>query len=280
MWFFLALSAGFLFATDRLIIRSVFKKNTDPLAFGALHELLAGLFLIPVALFDLRLPQTNEAWLYLVLVGIFIFLADATSFLSLKNTEASMYQIAQQSRHVVILIGAYFAFGEAITTSKILSILLIVFGVSFALIDRSKLKISRGIVYAALSAVFISGAFLVIKKIGGSISPSVSGVFGFLVAGFLIFILYLLKGGKKENIMPKNNIKQLLLGSITFSLFELCLFTSLTLGEASRVTPVTQSSLIFTLIGGYFFLGERTRLKQKIIGSVLIILGIGMLYFI
>jgi drug/metabolite transporter (DMT)-like permease len=280
MWFFLALSAGFLFAADRLIIRSVFKKDTDPLAFGALHELLAGLFLIPIALFNLKLPQTSEAWLYLVLVGIFVFLADATSFLSLKNTEASMYQIAQQSRHAVILVGAYFIFGEVITTSKIISIFLIIFGVSVALIDRSKLKISKGIVYAALSAVFISGAFLVIKKIGGSVSPSVSGAFGFLVAGFLIYITYLLKGGKKEKIISKNNIKQLLLGSITFSLFELCLFSSLTLGEASRVTPVTQSSLVFTLVGGYLFLGEKTRLKPKITGSILIALGIGMLYFI
>lgn len=280
MWFVFALLAGFLFATNRLILRSVFSKKTNPLAFGAIHELLAGLFLVPVALLNFTLPHSPQLWIYLILVGVFVFLADLTSFLSLANTEASIYQIAQQSRHAVMLIGAYVVFGEAITPSKIISVLLIISGVVIALIDIKKFKVTKGVVYAALSAIFISGAFLSIKKIGTSISPAFTGAFGFGMAGLLIYFTYILQGRKKEKIISKDNKKQLLLGSLIFSLFELSLFTSLTLGEASRVTPVTQSSLVFTLVGGYIFLKERTRLKKKIIGSVLIAIGIGLLYFI
>jgi len=38
--------------------------------------------------------------------------------------------------------------------------------------------------------------------------------------------------------------------------------------------------MIFTLIGGYLFLNEKDRIKQKVIGGTLIVIGIAMLYFI
>lgn len=65
-----------------------------------------------------------------------------------------------------------------------------------------------------------------------------------------------------------------------FAIFEFVFFTALAVGEASKVTPVTQSSMIFTLIGGYLFLHEKQHMLQKLIGSILIAIGIVSLYFI
>ncbi len=76
------------------------------------------------------------------------------------------------------------------------------------------------------------------------------------------------------------NIKILLLiAAIIFAVFEVVLYTALDIGEASKVTPVMQSSMVFTLIGGYLFLNERANLLKKTIGSAIIIAGIVLLYF-
>lgn len=279
MWFVLSLLSGLLFAANRLIVRSALTKNVNPLAFGAVHELIAGVLLLPIAHLNFKLPQTNEVWIALILSVFFIFLADLFSVLSLRDTEASLFQIVGQLRHGVVLIGAYILFSEAITLSKIISILLITLGVGLALMEKSKIKITRGVMYAFLSTISIGFGFLFIKQTLVEIHPAVSGSFSFIIAGLLMYILLIARGGHKTRVKFGSR-QQLFAAGAIFAVFELVLFTALALGEASRVTPVTQSSMVFTLIGGYLFLGEKTRLKQKIIGSTLITAGIVLLYFI
>jgi len=280
MWFILSLLAGLLFGANRLIVRSALVKKTNPLAFGAIHELLAGTLLIPIALLNFSLPQSSDIWIALILGVLFIFFADLFSVFSLKNTEASLYQIVGQLRHGVVLVGAYLLFTEAISLTKVLSIMLIMTGVSLALMEKSKIKITKGVIYAFLSAVCAGLGFLFIKETAVDVAPSFSASLALISSGLLIYVLLIVRGEHKTKLFPVGNRIQLIVSGIIFAVFELAFFTALSVGEASRVIPVFQSSMIFTLIGGYLFLNERNRLKQKIIGSVLIVIGIGMLYFI
>lgn len=280
MWFVLALLSGLLFAINRLIVRSVLAKKVNPMAFGAIHEFLAGALLLPIAFFYFSLPQSAPIWIALLLGIFFIFLCDLFAFLALEKIEASLYQIIGQLRHVVVLFGAFFLFTEAISPIKIASIFLIIFGVYITLLAKSKVKINRGAIYAFLSTVFIALGFLFIKMASVDVSPAFSSSLSLLVAGILMYILLLLKGNKPNTLLIIPNRKQLFIAAAIFSAFELSLFTALAIGEASKVTPVTQSSMIFTLIGGYIFLKEKDRLKEKILGCILIAIGIGFLYFI
>ena len=280
MWFILALSAGLLFAINKLIIRSSLSKNVNPLLFGAFHELLAGLLLLPIAIVQFTFPHSNESVIYLILGVIMIFLADLFSFLSLKNTEASLYQIVGQLRHGLVLLGAFLLFTEPITIIKVVSILLIMIGVAIALIEKSRIKITRGIIYAFLSTSSVAFGFLFIKKANVDFAPSFSGFVCLTVAGILMYIAYLTTRRHKAILLPHTDRKSIIITAAIFAVFEYCLFTALKVGDASRVTPVMQSSMVFTLIGGFLFLNERHRITQKIIGSIFIIVGIGMLYFI
>lgn len=45
-------------------------------------------------------------------------------------------------------------------------------------------------------------------------------------------------------------------------------------GEASRIIPVNQSSVIFTVILAAIFLKEKEKLVRKFIGSILVVLGV------
>lgn len=279
MWFTLALIAGFLFAFNKLLVRASLSKAINPLAFGVVHEVFAGLLLLPIALMHIGWPQTPDTWSAFV-IGIFLlFLADLFAFFSLRHTEASLYQIVSQLRHIVVLFGALLLLAEPIVLSKVLSIILIILGVSVALLENMKIKITRGIVYAFISTVAIATSFLFIKKAAVDVHPSFLASIGLIVSGILTYIVFLIIS-PKEKLIRKSTLKPIFIAAGIFALFELTSFTSLSLGEASRVTPVQQSSMIFTLIGGYLFLNERTHLKKKIIGSLLIASGIGLLYFV
>lgn len=278
MWFLLALVAGLTFAVNRLLIRSVFTKTGDPIIFGAIHELLAGLLLLPIGLLFFSLPQSPQIWIALA-VGIFlIFLTDLFGFLALQTIEASLLQIVNQLRHVVVLIGAYFFFTEAITLIKVVSIFFIIFGILVALKSKSKFEMSKGVFYAFLSTVCIAFALLCIKMASVDVSPVFSAPLGLMISGILITTLLTIK---KETIkFPSTHRKELFIAAGLFAVFEISLFTALAIGEASKVTPVTQSSMIFTLIGGYLFLNERSHIKQKIFGGIFIVVGIILMYFV
>lgn len=278
MWFVLSLIVGLTFAANRLIIRSVFTKTDNPMAFGATHELIAGLFLLPIGLSFFSLPQSPQTWFALT-TGIFlIFITDLFAFLSLRKMEASLFQILSQLRHVIVLFGAYFFFTEQITAIKVFSIFFIMFGIFVALKGKSKFTFNMETIYALISTVAISFGLLFIKMASVDVNPAFSASLGFIIAGLLMYVVLFLKKDLPLSLLPKEHKKELFLAAGLFSVFELALFTALAIGEASKVTPVTQSSLIFTLIGGYIFLNERSHMKQKIIGSILIALGILLMY--
>ena len=279
MWFVLSLIVGLTFAANRLIIRAVFTKYQSPMMFGAVHEIIAGLLLLPIGLYYFSLPQSPQIWIAL-LSGLFlIFLTDFFSFLSLRNLETSLYQIINQLRHVIVLITAYFLFTEQITFIKIISIALITFGIVVALKGKSKIEINKSTIYAFLATICISFGLLFIKMASVDVSPAFSASLGFIISGVLIYLFAKVRE-KPVHLLPNILHKELFISAGLFAVFELCLFAALAIGEASKVIPVTQSSMIFTLVGGYVFLNERTQIIQKVIGCTLIAVGIILLYFI
>ncbi|HZL07833.1 MAG TPA: DMT family transporter [Candidatus Dormibacteraeota bacterium] len=280
MWFILALLSGLLFATNRMMVRSILSKGTNPIAFMAIHELVAGILLLPFAFINLQLPHDYRHWLILLAAVILIFFADFYGFLSLNKIEASLFQIIGQFRHIIVLFGGYLLFSESLTISKACAVALIIVGVLITLLEKTRIKTNVGYVYALLSVIAISLASLAIKADTNTVSTAFLASVSLIVSGILAAGMSVIR---RENIRPIITGKvrnQLLLAAVIFSVFEFVYFAALGKGEASKVIPVTQSSMIFTLIGGYLFLNERDNMTKKILGSALIILGIVLLYFV
>ena len=282
MWFILALISGLLFAINKLIFRFALKGGkVNALTFISIHELIAGLLILPFALRSMPYDATSYVVLLIIATTLLIFAADVLSTFALQKIEAGFYQIIGQLRHPVVLIGAAYLFDETLDLQKLIAVSLVVIGVLIALYDKNKLlKLNIGIIQAILSTVFIAFGFLLIKITTRYVEPIALGSISLTGAG----LLGLMVAGSTKNLYVRhmnNNTKRLLLAAaIIFAVFEVVLYTALDIGEASKVTPVMQSSMVFTLVGGYIFLQERSNLIQKIIGSIVIILGITILYFV
>ncbi len=278
-WFTLSLLAGFTFDAARVAARVSLKGKGDPMAYTAIHDFIAGIALLPFIFTELHFPTLSSTWLYFLAYVFFAFLTDWLAFLALKNINVSEYQILNQTRHIFVLIGGFLLFSEAITGSKIALITLIIFGVVIATYEKSKLKLNRGILYALLSTFFAVITFHFVKLTVIDFSETAAASLGLIGIALLSFICLKFRTSKIRKELNLN-AKGLILAGVLFAGFELAIFFALKVGEISKVIPVTQSSLIFAVLGGILFLGERSRLWQKIIGTSLICLGIVLMYFI
>lgn len=170
-------------------------------------------------------------------------------------------------------------FAEAISFSKIIAILFIIAGVVVALFEKKKIKINQGAYLTVLSTFFAVIAFVFAKLTVQDFPESAAASLEFLLIGLISFMFL---GFKPKKVVDELRIQKwgLIISGIIYGFFELLLFYALKTGEASKVVPVTQVSLIITLLAGIIFLNERNRITQKIIGTILIAIGIGLMYLI
>jgi len=278
-WFIAALLTGLFFASSRLVSKYVLRKKGNPLPYTALHDLIAGIVLIPFFFFDFALPSEGKTWVFFGLTVFFLFLADYLVFKSIKLIDISLYQIIIQVRHIFVLIGGFILFTEGITLPKVIAIFLIMFGASVALYQKSKLHWSKGAIFAFFQALFASLGFFTAKFALRDFSEASFASLELMGIGLLGFLFMKLDAKKLFSEFKLNHWK-LVLAAVLFGFFELFMFISLKLGDISKVIPVTQVSLVFVVFGGIVLLKEYERVYQKLAGTVLIIIGILLMYLI
>jgi transporter family protein len=277
-WLIFALPSGLFFALAKVISRLFLKKAGNPLAFTAIHDFIAGIVLLPLALFNWSIPGENSGWLLFLGIVLTVFLSDWIGFWAIKETDVSLYQIICQARHIFVLFGGWLLFTESVSLTKLIAIVLIILGVSVALYQKSKLYYSRGILLTILSTFFAVVAFILVKWALAYFSSATLASLELMAAGILSYAFLLFKPEKISEEF-KTNKWGLIMAGFLFAFFELFLFWALRAGEISRVIPVTQSSLVFGVLIGIIFLKEKERIPQKIIGTLLIIGGIIAIYY-
>lgn len=278
-WFIAAILAGVFFCASRIMSRFILRKRGNPYTYTALHDFIAGLVLLPLLFFDFGLPTKAITWLWFFLTVIFALTCDFLTSRSLKTVDISLFNILSQVRHVVILFGGLLLFSEKITIFKLIAIVFIIIGATISLYKKEEISWSKGITDAILSTIFAAFAFLAAKKTVGDFSQTTFASLELMCIG--LFILAYLKFDKRvifEEI--KVNSWKLLTAGILFGFFELFLFMALRLGEASKVIPVTQISLVLSVIGGIILLKETEKITQKIAGTAVIIAGIIIMYLL
>ncbi len=281
-WFILALIAALFFSSQRIAVRFLLRKQGDPVAFTIGHNLLAGLTLVPIFLFfDLHLPTNPKTWLLYVVAVFFYGLGDVYTYKAIKELSVSTWQIITQVRHIFVLLGGLIVYSEPLTSLKILGILLIIVGAFVTLYHKErKIYFSVGIFFTILAAFLISAGILTDKTIIKDFSMPLYVSLNLMtisVGG----AIYLSFRNKTKDIIDEFKIQKhgLVLTAILFGLHKFFLILAINAGEVSRVVPVSQAALIFTVIASVLFLKEYERLPQKILGIIIMILGVVSLYF-
>ncbi len=275
-WFIYALLGALCVAATRIVSRALLRRQGDPLFFTAVNDFVAGAVVLPFIFSDLHLPTMGKTWVYFSLVTMFAFLSDWFAFRALRRVDVSVFQIIDQIRQPLLIILGFMLFSEPITSLKVLGVFLVAIGATAAVLDPKRLRPDGGVGLALLSTVFAAVAVIFIKFAIVDFSAPAFASLELLGISVLCMVAARFDHHRLLAEMRLNQWGLFAAGAL-FGLGEILEFTALRIGEISRVLPVFQTSVIFTVIGGVLLLGERERLGQKVIGAVVVVIGLTML---
>ncbi|HKZ35161.1 MAG TPA: DMT family transporter [Patescibacteria group bacterium] len=281
-WLFLILASVLFFSISTIVHRILMKSDkSDPAAYMIVFQFLVTfMIVIYMTIFRVALPNILPVLPNLLLNGVLIGAASLFMFKALKFTDASEYTILHTSATFWTIIASAIFLNEIITFNKILGTILIILGVIIVTWRQKKQKLvfHKGHLYTLISSTAFGLAFTNEVFIVGQI-----GVLQNLVIGFFLPGLFVLLIKPKAIYTMKLLLKVKNLFSMTvFSLFYL--FGAVTIfaayragGDASQLYPISNLSVISTVILAAIFLRERSHLGRKILGALAAFAGLWFL---
>lgn len=281
-WFLLTLVSAVSGSLTKILQKVLLRdKDRDPFAFGFVFQMtVSAIFLIfTIVTGTLEFPSLLGLGLNLVVLILFYSVANVLSFKAFKIADASEVSIILASSTLWSVLAAVIMLGEKLTSINVAGVFIVMLGILSVNYRKTDWKVNKGHLYALFGSVLFGIAFTndvyIINRY--------NSVSSYMVIAFALpaFATLGFKPQSYRNIsryLRKDTVLNLLLCATLYALSALTIFGAYKLGgPASIISPIQQTSIIFTVIIGYFFLNERDRLPQKIIGTLLTFIGVLML---
>lgn len=282
LWFYLTLFSILGISIANIFRRIAMKNDANDavastVVFQFIGAIIIGFF---AAWHGFILPPITKYPLNFILQAVLwgsasMFLFKASSYL-----EASESAIITTLNSVVTIIAAIFLLHEGFSLVFTLGTALIILSIGYLFYDHNKMKLNKGVWYAfgyCLLAGFgyTNDAFML--KFSHS-DPLSLLTLGFLLPG--IFLLFI-KPKAIFKIMPlvkSSHMSKVVLLTFFYALASIAYFFAIaTGGQVSRISPISQSAIILTVLLGAVFLGEKDHLYKKIFCTILVTTGVILL---
>ncbi len=281
-WFFLSL----FFALWSSITTSIVKKLTgraDPFILMLIIPLFILPFMFILVLLTGGIPKVEPDFYPLMLAsGVLDTVAFISSFYAVKLSAISLISPISSFNPVFTTIIALFFLNEALSPLKLLGIVVIVLGsyllnitnVKEGLLSPFKKLFSDRGVQLFLLANFLWGVTPAIQKKAifatSPVVPMFPAFFGTILVVLFILPFSIKRGGIKE--VTKSNFKWFLFLGPFAALSQLASFTAYSMVSVGIATSVFKLSVLFTILWGWLFFGEK-RIKERLLGASVMILG-------
>ncbi len=275
--FLAVITAAALHAVWNALIKTGADKQVgmSAIVLGHLPMALSVLLLVP--------SPAIESWPYILAgaglhFGYQIFLLNSYRFGDLTQ----VYPIARGLAPLLVA-GISVAFlGLALQRAELAAISVIALGLmSLSLVRSSEGRVNSTAVWlAVITGCFIAGYSLV-DGTGARLAGTALGFYGWLAIVNAVFMLAYLIFVRPENLFFKLRSDKwtlLFAGSASFAAYALVIW-AFTQAPIPLVTALRETSIIFALILGVFFMNERLSL-MKVVATFFILSGAALLRFV
>ena len=272
MWFLLVLVSGLSSSLQQIVHRYVLREEKDSVVYSLLFQLTTALVVVPLLVLNLRFPPFGLPYLGILASSI---LSGSYLFLSIKAhnyAEVSMSAVAAQTKAIwAWLLGVTFL-GESPGLVEFLGVLLIFAGVSIATFKK-RLKFNKGILLVILAAI-VGSVETVFDKYALHFFPV--PVFVFIVSLFPVLMMLPVINTPKARIKRffKGKNRNVFLTGVLAAISYYSIMWAISLGEISKIVPISQAFTVVTVIGGIFMLKEKGNVWEKVFGGFLAVLGV------
>lgn len=265
------------FFQRKIAVDSKYQRATSVVfnIYGAIVTL--AIFIFTGSFKHIILPTSPFAWIFMLSAAIFYALYERGRFTAAKLLDASTLTIVSNISLVVAFIGAVFLYSEALTISKILGAVFIIFALTIVSIQKNiHKKVSLKGVFVALFIFTLLGLGWMLDKKGATFFTA--GTYNILLWTVPLIFIYLPYVKTKEIIYEaKHSSKGLfIMAALNVTGYYLQL-QALQIADATRVIPVVQLSTLTTVIMGVLILKEKEFLWRKLFAAVIAIAGVYLL---
>jgi drug/metabolite transporter (DMT)-like permease len=271
----LVLAAALLHASWNALLKS----SQDRLASLSLMTLGAGLGAIPLVLWR-PWPQA-ESWFYILLSGLLhtgynLFLIRAYRI----GDFGQSYPIARGSSPLLVALGAAVFAGEQLGIHTVVGIALVSLGiVSLANLRAMRRREHLSGPLAALATGAFIAAYTVTDGIGARLAGDAIAYAGwlFVADSIPLALLYQYKHGRSPVVLSHKDSWIGLAGGVMSLLAYGIVIWAVTLAPMGMVSALRETSVLFALLIGTLFLGEKLTLRRvlscAVIAAGAIVLG-------
>ena len=280
-WFIFAILSVLGVSLANIFRRVVMKGDkTDAIAaaivFQFLGSVIVGIFALTQGIV---IPPVSEYYLNYIFVGLFWALATYFQFKAYQYLEASEAIILATLEAVVIIVVSIIFLGDVFTLKMLIGTIFVLLGVIFIYLEGKKMVFNRGVVFSLLFCLFaglgvVNDTFMV-KRVA---EPMSYLSIGFLLPVFFLILFRPQSIAKIPEVLKFNNFKKLFLLTFFYTFGAITFVYALVRGaQASQLSPISNSSVIVTVLLATIFLKEKDHLLRKVICASLVTIGVLLL---
>ncbi len=274
--FFVVIFSAFLHASWNALV-----KNHEDKYLGLSAVVFGQVPIAIILLFNVPFPSL-ESLPYLILsailhCGYYFCLLSSYRF----GDYSVVYPISRGFSVLLITIVSLILFLVKLSYYELIGIFIVCVGIfSLSFQNSSKLKNYKGIIYSLATGVFIM-SYSLADGYGARLNESFLSYMAYLFPIEAIFFLFLLKLSNKKEIIKKiikNSKFSFFVGGTISGLVYILIVWAFTKASIPLITTLRETSIIFALIIGAYFLKEKfTSLKTFAVLSIF--LGVVFLKF-
>ncbi len=271
-WLLLAAAAGLASTGFNIVNRTALKKNGDATAYGWWFEFVRTVFFFVVVVIRGGFELRPEMLVPLVLVS-FSELFSVYVFMKMHAyTELSISSVISRLRVIWSPLLAWFLVGERLSIPEYLGILAIFLGIAIVTSPK-EIKKDRGIKIALVFS-FSSALLSTIVKYASNVAPTELIIIAHGVVPLFVLPFLMKQGTQRILQSVKHKFSQILLAGSFNIASSYLMIEAMHLTDASKAVGVYQAMTLFAVLYGICILKETEKLTQKIIGTIIVTIGV------
>ncbi len=279
LWLIYTTISGLSSVAFNFISRYVLKDGHDSTAYSWWFEMFRFIIFLPFALPVLNSINNLPNLALFVAIGFSEFLSIYFYMKMHSHVDLSISSVVTQTRLLWVPLFAFLFLSEKLNYKSYLAILIIIVGQIIVSLNgkaKTKFTLERGIKYALVASVFVSFNN-VLGKPASVVFPIQIIPVAMALPSLFLFPLFMKQS--KQRILDLGRIKgkKIFLAALFNAVTMIFLLLGLRQGLVGKVTSLYQSLSIIQVFLGIILLKENKNIKRKVIGSVIVLLGVFLL---
>lgn len=268
-----------LYLISAVIFAQAFKKSNRKMKNASLLTILLELFtaffsIFFIPFFEFTLPSDINIYLILLVVVVIYAFTDRLNIEARYGLDPSVFSMLKQLSTVFLIILGFIFLKEPIILKKVIGSIIIILANILLAFDKGKFKINKYFIMSFISNFLFAVAMLINVNISSNFNIAFYTILTVFLPSILIFLFGRYKVKDLVNEFELYDKKYFLLSALTWCLMLMASVKAYEVGDVILVAPLLTLTSILNTIYEFVICKNKNKLVQKIIASILILVGV------